>query len=235
MKRREFIAFAGGASAWPLAARAQLTTPIRRIGVLHSQPETELDFRNGRMLFTSRLRELGWTDGENLQIDYRFGTGEATSVGAIAKELVNQHPDALFAITTLSALALRQYTLTIPTVFIQVGDPVALGLVTNLARPNGNITGFMLFENYQIGSKWIGTLKETILGLIWSAIFFEAGHPISSQYMAAIEEAAVKENVRLIPVPVRTNNDIESAFAAFPDGPGGSLVALPIGIIITTA
>jgi len=233
MKRRKFIALVGGAvAAWPLDGHAQQPERMRRIGVLHSQPETELDFRNGRMLFTSRLRELGWTDGENLQIDYRFGTGEATSVGAIAKELVNQHPDALFAITTLSALALRQYTLTIPTVFIQVGDPVALGLVTNLARPNGNITGFMLFENYQIGSKWIGTLKETIPGLIWSAIFFEAGHPISSQYMAAIEEAAVKENVRLIPVPVRTNNDIESAFAAFPDGPGGSLVALPIGIII---
>jgi putative ABC transport system substrate-binding protein len=74
------------------------------------------------MLFTSRLRELGWTDGENLQINYRFGTGEAMSVGAMAKELVNQHPDALFAITSTSALALRQYTLTIPTVFVQVGD-----------------------------------------------------------------------------------------------------------------
>ena len=232
MRRREFITLVGGAVAWPLTVRAQQSERMRRIGVLHSQPETELDFRNGRMLFTSRLRELGWTDGENLQIDYRFGTGEATSVGAIAKELVNQHPDALFAITTLSALALRQYTLTIPTVFIQVGDPVALGLVTNLARPNGNITGFMLFENYQIGSKWIGTLKDTVPGLTWTAIFFEAGNPITPQFMPAIEAAAAEQKVRLIPVPVATNSDIESAFAAFPEGPGGSLVAIPGPIVV---
>src|SRR3974377_1399860 len=172
MRRREFIKVIAGSAAWPLAARAQQPERVRRIGVLQPAPESESVFRDWRMLFTSRLRELGWTDGENLQINYRFGTGEATSVGAIAKELVNQHPDALFAITTLSALALRQYTLTIPTVFIQVGDPVALGLVTNLARPNGNITGFMLFENYQIGSKWIGTLKKTLPGFIWSAFFF---------------------------------------------------------------
>jgi len=80
---------------------------MRRIGVLQPAPESDLDFREWRMLFTSRLRELGWSDGENLQINYRFGTGEAMSVGAMAKELVNQHPDALFAITSLAALALR--------------------------------------------------------------------------------------------------------------------------------
>jgi putative ABC transport system substrate-binding protein len=231
MRRREFISLIGGAAAWPLAARAQQTTPIRRIGVLQPAPESDSDFRDWLMLFTSRLRELGWTDGENLQINYRFGTGEVTGVGAMAKELVNQHPDALFAITSLSALALRQYTLTIPTVFVQVGDPVAIGLVTNLARPNGNITGFTLL-GYQIGSKWIETLKDTVPGLTWAAILFEAGNPIASQYMPAIEAAAAEQKVRLNPVPVATNSDIESAFVAFPEGPGGSLVALPTPIII---
>src|SRR3974377_1054207 len=132
---------------------------MRGIGVLQPQPESESAFRDWRMLFTSRLRELGWTDGENLQINYRFGTSEAMSLGAMAKELVNQHPDALFAITSTSALEPRQYTLTIPTVFVQVGDPVAIGLVTNLARPNGNITGFTVFDNYQIGSKWMERRK----------------------------------------------------------------------------
>jgi putative ABC transport system substrate-binding protein len=228
MRRRDFFKVIGAlATAWPLASRAQQTTPIRRIGVLQPQPESESAFRDWRMLFTSRLHELGWTDGENLQINYRFATEEAMSVGAMAEELVNQHPDVLFAIASPAALALRQYTLTIPTVFVQVGDPVALGLVTNLARPNGNITGFTVFDNYQIGSKWIGTLKDTIPGLTWAAILFEAGNPISNQYMPAIEAAAVKQKVRLIPVPVRTNSDIESAFAALPDGPGGSLVAIP--------
>src|SRR3974390_116321 len=233
MRRREFITLLGGAATtWPLAARAQQTTPFRRIGVLQPAPESESAFRDWRMLFTSRLRELGWTDGENLQINYRFGTGEATSVGAIAKELVNQHPDALFAITSLAALALRQYTLTIPTVFVQVGDPVAIGLVTNLARPNGNITGFTTYDNYQIGSKWIETLKDTVPGLTWAAILFEAGNPITSQFMPAIEAAAAEQKVRLIPVPVTTNSDIESAFGAFPEEPGGSLMTIPSPFII---
>ena len=108
MRRRDFIRVIGSAAAiWPIAARARRTTPIRRIGVLQSQFESESAYRDWRMLFTSRLRELGWTDGENLQINYRFGTGEAVSLGAMAKELVNQHPDALFAITSLAALALR--------------------------------------------------------------------------------------------------------------------------------
>ena len=183
MRRRNFIAgLAGATVAWPLAVRAQQTTPVLRIGVLQPQAESESAYRDWRMLFVSRLRELGWTNGENLQIDYRFGSGESTSVGPIAKELVNQHPDALFAITSVAALALRQYTLTIPTVFIQVGDPVAVGLVTNLARPNGNITGFTLFDNYQIGSKWIDTLKDTVPGLTWAAILFEAGNTIASQW-----------------------------------------------------
>src|SRR3974390_322168 len=233
MRRREFInLIAGSAATWPLAARAQQSTPIRRIGVLQPAPESDSDFRDWRMLFTSRLRELGWTDGENLQINYRFGTGEAMSVGAIAKELVNQHPDALLAIGSASALALRQYTLTLPTVFVQVGDPVAVGLVTNLARPNGNITGFTLYANYQVGSKWFDTLKDTVPGLTWAAILFEAGNPIMGQFMPAIEAAAAEQKVRLIPVPVATNSDIESAFAAFPEGPGGSLMAIPTAITI---
>ena len=125
MRRREFIKVIAGSAAWPLVVRAQQPERMRRIGVLQAAPESESAFRDWLMLFTSRLHELGWTDGENLQINYRFGTGEAMSVGAMAKELVNQHPDALFAITSTSALALRQYTLTIPTVFVLVGDPVA--------------------------------------------------------------------------------------------------------------
>src|SRR3974377_563748 len=154
MRRREFIALVGGGAAatWPLVARAQQPERVRRIRGLQPQPESDSDFRGLLILFASRLRELGWTDGENLQIEYRFGTGEAMSVGAIAKELVNQHPDALFAITSTSALALRQYTLTIPTVFVHVGDPVAIGLVTNLSRPNANITGFTTFDNHKSAS-----------------------------------------------------------------------------------
>jgi putative ABC transport system substrate-binding protein len=162
MRRREFITLLGGAAAWPIAAHAQPTSRPRRIGVLQSQPESDADFRSWRMVFASRLRELGWIDGDNLRIDYRYATGEAASIAPVAKELVDLHPDALFSITALSAVAFRQYTLTIPTVFVQVGDPVALGLVTNLARPNGNITGFTSFD-YAIGGNGSRRLRMLYL------------------------------------------------------------------------
>jgi putative tryptophan/tyrosine transport system substrate-binding protein len=175
MKRRKFIALFGGAAvSWSFAARAQ-EAGLKRVGVLQPQPESDADFQGWRTIFSSRLRELGWTDGRNIHIDYRFGTGEVASVAPLAKEMVAQQPDALFAITALSALALRQYTLTIPTVFVQVGDPVALGLVTNLARPSGNVTGFSS-SDYTIGGKWIETIKDAVPKLRWAAVFFEAGN-----------------------------------------------------------
>ena len=230
--RRRFISALGGAVvARPLAARAQQGDRPRRVGVLQAQPETDANFSSWRSLFAARLRELGWTDGENLRIDYRYGTGEAASLAPVAKELVALHSDALLAITALSALALRQYTLTIPTVFVQVGDPVALGLVTNLARPAGNITGFTSFS-YEIGGKWIETLKDTVPGLTWAAIFFEPGNPSSTEYIPAIETAAAKLNVRLIPVPVQSAGDIDSAFATFADASSGAIIVVPVGSVI---
>ena len=230
--RRQFISALGGSAvAWPLAARAQQGDRPRRVGVLQAQPVTDANFSSWRSLFAARLRELGWTDGENLRIDYRYGTGEAASLAPVAKELVALHSDALLAITALSALALRQYTFTIPTVFVQVGDPVALGLVTNLARPAGNITGFTSFS-YEIGGKWIETLKDTVPGLTWAAIFFEPGNPSSTEYIPAIETAAAKLNVRLIPVPVQSAGDIDSAFATFADASSGAVIVVPVGSVI---
>jgi len=234
MKRREFITTLLGSAvsaAWPSLVQAQPTDRRRRVGVLQAQPESDTDFRSWRMLFAARLRELGWTDGENLRIDYRYGAGEAASIAPVAKELINLRPDALFAITALSAVVLRQYTLTIPIIFVQVGDPVAFGLVTNLARPEGNTTGFTSF-NYVIGGKWVETLKDTVPGLTWAAIFFEAGNPSSTQYITAIEAAAAKLNVRLIPVPVQSLSDIDSAFAAFADVTSGAVIAIPVGTVV---
>ena len=232
MRRREFITLVGGAAACsPSLVQAQPIPRPRRVGVLQSQPESDADFRSWRMLFATRLRELGWTDGENLRIDYRYGAGDAATIAPVAKELVNLRPDVLFAITALSAVALRQYTFTIPTIFEQVGDPVAFGLVTNLARPDGNITGFTSF-NYAIGGKWIETLKDTVPGLTWAAIFFEAGNPSSTQYITAIEAAAAKLNVRLIPVPVQSVSDINSAFAAFADVASGAVIVVPVGTVV---
>ena len=180
--RRTLIVGLGGAATWPLAARAEQGERPRRVGVLQAQPESDADFRSWRMLFAARLRELGWTDGENLQIDYRFGAGDTASMAPVAKELVDLHPDALLAITALSAVVLGQSTLSIPIVFVQAGDPVSLGLVNSFARPAGNITGFSSFT-YDLGGKWIETLKDTVQGLTWAAIFFEAGNPSSTEFM----------------------------------------------------
>jgi putative ABC transport system substrate-binding protein len=230
--RRQFISAIGGAAvAWPLAARAQQGDRSRRLGVLQAAPESDADFRSWREMFAARLRELGWTDGENLRIDYRYGAGEAATIAPAAKELVDLQPDALLAITALSAVALHQYTLAIPIVFVQAGDPVALGLVTSLARPAGNITGFTA-NNYEISGKWVQTLKDIVPDLTWVAIFFEPGNPSSPPYISEVEKAAATLNVRLIPVPVQSVNDIDSAFAAFTDLSTGAVIALPVAIVV---
>ena len=154
MKRREFITLLGGAAAaWPLAARAQQQDRMRRIGVLMPQAESDPEQRSWTTAFATRLRELGWRQGENAQIDYRWLGGDTTRAASLAKELVDLQPDVLLAATPTVAVALRQYTLAIPIVFTQVSDPVAAGLVTNLARPEGNITGFTVFE-FAMAGKW---------------------------------------------------------------------------------
>ena len=195
LHRRDVLTLAGAAavsaSLQPSVACAQSTSSVKRVGVLQVQPESDPDFHGWRMIFAARLKELGWSEGQNLRIEYRFGSGEAANIAPVAKDLVDQHPDVLFAITALSAIPLRQYTLTIPTVFVQVGDPVSLGLVINLAHPSGNITGFTSGD-FEIGSKWIETLKDTVPNLAWTAVFFEAGNPSSTQYILPIEAAAAK-------------------------------------------
>jgi putative ABC transport system substrate-binding protein len=149
----------------------------------------------------------------------------------LAKELVVLQPDALLAATAVSAAALRQYTLTIPIVFTQVGDPVAFGLVTNLAHPGGNITGFTSFD-YAIGGKWLEALKECLPGLTRAGVFFESGNPSSIQYMSGIEAAASSLGVGLVPFPVQGDTDIERAFAAFAAEPNGAVIAVPTAAVV---
>jgi putative ABC transport system substrate-binding protein len=231
VRRREFITLLGGAAAWPLAAGAQQVERMRRVGVLLSQAESDPVARSYITAFTTRLGELGWTEGKNLGIDYRWGSGDTARMPLLAKELVGLQPDALLAATAVSAVHLRQYTLTIPIVFTQVGDPVALGLVTNLARPNGNITGFTSFD-YAIGGKWIQALKECAPGLTRVAVIFEAGNPSSVQYVTAMEAAASSLGVGLVPSPVRSEMEIEQAFASFVAQPNGAIVAVPTAAVV---
>ena len=232
MRRREFISLLGsGAVAWPLAARAQQPEQMRRIGVLLSQAESDSVAQSYIATFGARLRELGWTEGKNLLIDYRWGGGNTTRMPPLARELVVLQPHALLAATAVSAVQLRQYTLTIPIIFTQVGDPVALGLVTNLARPNGNITGFTSFD-YAIGGKWLQALKECAPGLARVAVFFESGNPSSIQYVTAIEAAASSVGVGLVPSPVQSEMEIEQAFAGFQAAGIGAVIAVPTAAVL---
>src|SRR5215475_1478660 len=181
-KRREVITLLGGAAAWPLAARAQQTERVRRIGVLTAanehDPETQL--RMGA--FREGLEKLGWAEGRNLHIDYRWGGGSIERTGTYAAELVALKPDVIFAAPAAAAVALHRETRTIPVVFAQVPDPVGLGLVESFSRPGGNITGFALFE-YAIGLKWLELLKQIAPHVSRVAILYDPASPTSPGYI----------------------------------------------------
>ena len=152
IERRELIAALGSAAAWPLAARAQQP---RRVGVLIANYlQTDRKGQASVTAFLDTFRRLGWTDGGNVRIEYGWAAGDAERAKAAAAELVRSAPDAIVVSTSPALAELHRLTSTIPIVFVQVGDPVATGFVTNLARPGGNITGFQAFEP-AMGGKWL--------------------------------------------------------------------------------
>jgi putative tryptophan/tyrosine transport system substrate-binding protein len=232
MKRREFITLLGGAAAtWPLAARAQQPERMRRIGLLsvfaESDPEGQALIRE----LMQGLQELGWVNGRNARIDFRFGGADAAHISTLATELIELHPDVVLAAGALAATALRQQTLSIPIVFVQVVDPVSAGFVTNLARPEGNITGFTNFE-FSIGGKWLQLLKECAPSVDRIAVVFDPANPTWPAYLRTIEAAAPSFGVRLIPAGVRDAAEITQRVATFARDPNGALVVLPSPVTI---
>jgi putative ABC transport system substrate-binding protein len=206
MKRREFFAFvSGAAAAWPLSARGQ-------------QDE--------------RLQELGWTNGGNVQFDFRFGDADATRTSMLATELIELRPDVVLAAGAPAAIALREHTLSIPIVFVQVVDPVSAGFVTNLARPEGNITGFTNFE-FSVGGKWLQLLKECAPSVDRIAVVFDPANPTWTAYLRTIEAAAPSFGLRLIPAGVRDTAEIAQRIATFARDPNGALVVLPSPVTIS--
>ena len=166
MRRREFIALLGGAAtAWPLAARAQQPERVRRIGVLSILAESDVDWRASIKAFQHGLQELGWTDGRNIQINYRGAAGNVERLNTLAKELAGMAPDLLLATNTPALAALQRMTDSVPIVFVQVSDPIGEGFVASLARPGGRITGLTNFEP-TMGGKWLEILKEIAPGVV---------------------------------------------------------------------
>ena len=178
MRRREFVSLICGAAAWPLTVRAQQPHRVRRIGVLMTFTAGDaVGLRRARII-TQALQDLGWTDGQNTRIDYRWPGGDIEQIQSLAKELVGSRPDVLVGIGPAPTAALQQATRTIPIVFVMSIDPVAQGIVQSLARPGGNATGFFATEP-SLGGKWLELLKEIVPGLRRVAVIFNPDTPSS--------------------------------------------------------
>jgi putative ABC transport system substrate-binding protein len=233
MRRREFIALLGsGIAAWPLAARAQQPERMRRIGVLSSLAADDPETQARHAAFLQGLQEWGWTTGRNVQIDYRWGAGDADRFRKYAAELVALAPDVILATGTPVTAALLQATRSVPIVFAQVVDPVANGFVESLARPAGNATGFTIFE-YGLGGKWLELLKEIAPHVTRAAVLRDPAIASGIGQLAAIQGVAPALGVELRPVGVRDAGEIERAVTAFAREPNGGLIVLaaPLSIV----
>jgi putative tryptophan/tyrosine transport system substrate-binding protein len=227
MRRRAFIAALGGAVAWPPAGHAQQTERVRRVAVLRAFSESDPVARASVPAFTQALRGLGWVEGKNIRLDYRFAAGDPVLFEKYAAELVALSPDAILAGTPPAITALQRQTRTMPIVFVLVVDPVGLGFVQSLARPGGNITGFGAFDPPIIG-KWLQLLKEIAPGVTRVAIIFNPDTaPYAPLFNSVLEAAAPSFGITMILAPVRNDVGIEQAIATLAREPGGALINLP--------
>jgi putative ABC transport system substrate-binding protein len=205
-------------------AHAQQGQEMRRIGVLGIADDIEA--QSWTIVLIRRLQELGWTNGRNVQIDYRFGlVGRASNMQVLAKEIIDLHPDLIIAVSTSATVPLRQQTSSIPIVFVGVSDPVGLGVVESLAHPGGNITGFTLFE-FSIATKWLEVLKEMVPHMTRIGVLVDPKIPTSEMYLRAIETAPTV-SLPSTRVDVGDAADISRAFDAFALASADGLIVLP--------
>ena len=223
--RREFIALLGGAAAWPLAARAQQPSRMRRIGVLTPFPADDAEGHARLTAFTQALQQSGWTVGQNVRIDYRWGPGNPATMRKHATELVALEPDVNLALTTAAVGPLLEASRTVPIVFATVADPVAAGYVETLARPGGNATGFTPYE-YSISGKWLELLKEVAPRVTRAAVLRDTSIGVGLAQFGAIQALAPSLGVELRPVDVRDASEIERALAAFAQGSNDGMIVI---------
>ena len=207
MKRREFITLLGGAgAAWSVAARGQQAERMKRIGVLMGYAEDDPAAQAQIDSFGQELHRLGWTLGRNLQITYRYGSDDPQRIRALAKELLRLSPDLVVSNANFVTAILKSEAGDVPLVFVSVSDPVGSGLVTNLARPTGSVTGFANFEA-SMGGKWLETLKEIVPQVERVGFILHPDTPPNVGFLKAAEAAAPTFNVRLTALNVRTGGD----------------------------
>jgi putative ABC transport system substrate-binding protein len=223
MRRREFITLLGGAAAWPLAARAQQSRRMRRVGALLPYAANDPQAQTRNAAFLQGLQQLGWTVGTNVQIDYRWAAGNEDDTRKYAAELVALAPDVIFASGSAAVGPLHRATRTVPIVFAIVPDPVGAGFVDSLARPGGNITGFTPYE-YGIGAKWLEVLKEVAPSVTRAAVLRDPAITAGIGLWGAIQSVSPSFGVELRPVDVRDAGEIERAVSSFARSPNGGLI-----------
>jgi putative ABC transport system substrate-binding protein len=229
VRRRDFITLLGGAAAaWPLAAKAQQPERMRRIGVLMGLTESDPEGPPRLAIFKQELQKLGWTEGRNLQIEYRWAGGDADRTRTLAAELAGTMPDVVVAHPTVATEALMRQTHTIPIIFILVADPLGGGLVGSLARPGGNVTGFTNFVP-SVGGKWIEMLKVISPRIKRVAILFnpETASGGGSFYARPVQAAASTLAVESTVASVRNAAEIKDALATLSRDADSGLIVLP--------
>ena len=231
MKRRDFIAGLGAAAAWPDAALAQQPERMRRIGVLVPLAADDPDMQTRVAAFQQRLQQLGWTDGRNVKIEYRWGASDPDRSRKHAAELTALAPDVIFATGNSTVAPLLQATRSVPIVFAIVPDPVGAGFVDSLARPGGNATGFVVFE-YGISGKWLEFLKQIAPEVMRVAVLRDPAMAAGIGQFAAIQSVAPSLGVELSAINVRDAAEIERAIAAFARLSNGGLIVTASGLSV---
>jgi putative ABC transport system substrate-binding protein len=228
MRRREFTKLLGGATlGWSVAAHAQQTERVRRIGVLTASAEGDQDGQSAMAAFRKELRKLGWIEGRNIEIDIRWAAGDVELMKRFAKELVALQPDLILTSSTPAAAAMLQQTHTIPVVFVIVADPVGSGFVASLPRPGGNATGFTPIVR-SLGSKWVELLKEIAPQITRVALLFNPPTATFIEgYLDPFKAAAASVGAEAIVTPVNDMPDLESLMTTQAHDPSTGLVVIP--------
>ena len=231
MRRRDFFkVIAGSAVGWPLAARAQRPDAMRKIGMIMGFPESDPQARPRVNAFLAALQELGWNDGGNIKMEYRWAAGEA-DIRAAAADLVAQAPDIIVANGSEVTSAVKSYTRAIPIIFVQVSDPVGLGVVESLARPGSNVTGLTHFE-YSVSEKWLQLLKEIAPSVSRVVVLLNSSNPAANGHYRAIEAVARPLGVQTKLADVKDAAEIEDAINSLTSEPNGGLIILPDNVTL---
>jgi putative tryptophan/tyrosine transport system substrate-binding protein len=225
MERREFIALVVGAPlAFAIDANAQTPARLRRIGVLMNGVAANETAQSYAEIFVRELNSAGWTEGQNLHIDWRWSAGEPALARTYAADLIGLAPDAILAASTTNLTALLKVNQTIPIVFVEVADPVAQGFVPTMEHPGGNLTGFTAFR-VSMGAQWIGLLKEVAPQVARILLIFNPDtSPQSKVFLQSIEAAAPSFGVEIVPDSVADAADIEASIESFARRPDGGLI-----------